>query len=249
MPLQNSIFIGWDAREAAAFAVAQSSCRRHLNIPIPIYGLVLSDLQREGVYTRPIEYRQSAADRPVMWDVVSDFAMATEFACSRFFVPMVAKTGWALFCDCDMLFRANVGQMMQKLDSTKAVYVVKHNYKPTNEIKMDGQVQSNYGRKLWSSFCIFNCDHPANKALTLEVLNNTPGRDLHALFWLKDSEIGELGEEWNWIPGHSPDTLDPKCVHFSEGGPWFPGYEDVPFAKEWNDSLNDWARGALSFGA
>jgi hypothetical protein len=46
-----------------------------------------------------------------------------------------------------MLFRGNVGQLMQKLDPSKAVYVVKHNYKPTNEIKMDGQLQSNYRPK------------------------------------------------------------------------------------------------------
>jgi hypothetical protein len=88
MPLQNSIFIGWDAREAAAFAVAQSSCRRHLNIPIPIYGLVLSDLQRRGFTRVRSNIVRAPPIKPVMWDVVSDFAMATEFACARFFVPL-----------------------------------------------------------------------------------------------------------------------------------------------------------------
>lgn len=239
---KESIFIGWDPREAAAFAVARSTCRQHLTRPIPTSGLVLGNLQQSGLYTRKIEYRASAADKPLMWDVVSDAPMATEFSCSRFFVPMLAKTGWALFCDCDMLFRGNVARLFDCLDNSKAVYVVKHNYMPTNTIKMDGQAQSSYRRKLWSSFCIFNCDHPANKTLTLDVLNNTPGRDLHGLFWLADCDIGELGEEWNWIPGHSSDDIDPKCVHFSEGGPWFAGYESVRFADEWRSELTKWAR-------
>src|SRR6266404_4304607 len=106
--LDASIWIGWDPREAAAFAVARASCRRHLTRPIPIRGLLLEDLQKAGLYTRAIEYRPSAADKPIMWDVVSDAPMSTQHACARFFVPMLAKTGWALFCDGDVMFRGNV---------------------------------------------------------------------------------------------------------------------------------------------
>jgi hypothetical protein len=172
--------------------VARDSCRHHLTRPIPIHGLLLEDLQRQGLYTRPIEYRPSAADKPLMWDVVSDWPMSTQHANARFFVPLLAKTGWALFCDGDVMFRGNVARLFEQLDNSKAVYCVWHDHQPADGTKMDGQVQSSYGRKNWSSVIAFNCDHEANKALTLDVLNNTPGRDLHRLFWLADCDIGEL---------------------------------------------------------
>jgi len=203
--------------------------------------LVLDSLIKQGLYTRPIGYRDSAADRPVMWDTISGFPMATEFACSRFLVPIIAKTGWALFCDCDMLFRDNFARLVEGLDPSYAVYCVKHDYRPINSVKMDNQVQGQYNRKLWSAFCIFNCDHPSNKALTLEYVNSVPGRDLHAFKWLKDEEIGELDHAWHWVPGHSSPDINPKCIHFTEGGPWFDAYKDVPFASEWQRELINWA--------
>jgi len=69
------IFIGWDPREAAAFAVARSTLRHHLNLPIPIYGLVLADLIKRGLYTRPVEYRSQRRRSP--GDVGRDFGRAT----------------------------------------------------------------------------------------------------------------------------------------------------------------------------
>lgn len=239
--MNHSVFIGWDPRESAAFAVARQSCKKYLTMPIPITGLVLDDLKARGLYTRPMEFRQSAADRPIMWDVISDWSMATEFACSRFLVPELAKTGWALFCDCDMLFRSNVARMFDNLDPKYAVYVVKHDYRPTNTVKMDNQIQSRYNRKLWSAFCVFNCDHPSNGSLTVEYVNSVPGRDMHAFKWLRDDEIGELDPAWHWLPRHSPYDIEPKCIHYSEGGPWFDGYHDEPFSNEWRAELNRWA--------
>lgn len=239
--MKRSVWIGWDPREAAAFAVARSSCRRHLNLPIPIYGLVLDDLKANGLYTRPMEYRPSAADKPIMWDVVSDAPMSTQHANARFFVPMLAKTGWALFCDGDVLFRGNVARLFEGLDPGKAVCCVHHRHEPEPGTKMDGQVQTRYGRKNWSSVIAFNCDHPANKALTLDVLNNTPGRDLHRFFWLADCDIGELSPKWNWLVGHTKAPVDPHVVHFTDGVPDMPGYESVDFADEWRAELRRWA--------
>lgn len=242
-----SVWIGWDKREAAAFAVARSSLRKYLTQPIPIYGLVLDDLIARGLYQRPIEYRASAADKPVMWDVVSDAPMSTQHANARFFVPMLAKKGWALFCDGDVMFRGNVARLFEQLDKAKAVYCVKHKHEQTAGIKMDGQPQTAYGRKNWSSVIAFNCQHPANKALTLDVLNKTPGRDLHRLFWLEDNEIGELDPAWNFLVGHTDPSLSPTIVHFTSGTPDFAGYEDQPFADDWRRMLNDWARGSANF--
>src|SRR5258708_4147626 len=105
--MNESIWIGFDPREAAAFAVARSSCGRHLTRRFPIGGIVLDDLMKAGLYRRPIEYRTSAADKPIMWDVVSDAPMSTQHANARFLVPHLAGSGWALFMDGDMLVRTN----------------------------------------------------------------------------------------------------------------------------------------------
>ena len=242
----NSIWIGYDPRETMAFAVARETVRKALTQPIPVYGLLLSDLIERGLYTRPIEMRKSAADRPIMWDTISDAPMSTQHANARFLVPHLAKTGWALFMDGDMLARGNLARAFDGLDSTKAVYCVQHRHEPAPGIKMDGQEQTRYRRKNWTSFILFNCDHPANAALTLEVVNTLPGRDLHRLCWLDDSEIGALGPEWNWLVGHSDESIDPKVVHFTEGCPDMPGYENVAFADVWREKANDWVRGALS---
>lgn len=238
----NSIWIGFDSREAAAFAVAKHTVKRNLTQQIPVHGLVLEDLIAKGLYTRPMEMRKSAADRPIMWDVISDAPMSTQHANARFLVPHLSKRGWAVFMDGDMLARANLARVFEGLDTDKAVYCVKHCYAPPAGIKMDGQEQTRYARKNWTSFIIFNCGHEANKSLTPQLVNTLPGRDLHRLCWLDDSEIGELGAEWNWLVGHSPASITPKIVHFTEGCPDMAGYESVPFADEWRKELASWAR-------
>jgi len=236
-----SIWIGFDPREASAFAVCRNSLRQHLTQAIPIKGVVLRRLQEQGLYTRPIEWRKSAVDAPIMWDPISDAPMSTQHANARFLVPHLARRGWALFCDGDMLFRDNVARLFDLLDDRKAVYCVKHEHLVASPaIKMDGQAQTKYHRKNWSSFIIFNCDHPANEALTLEMVNTLPGRDLHRLCWLDDDLIGGLVPEWNHLVGISEPSREPKCVHFTEGVPDMPGYEGVPFADEWRRELERW---------
>lgn len=230
-----SIWIGYDAREAEAFSVARASVKSRLCLPIPIRGLVLRDLQNRGLYTRPTEYRASA-EKPVLWDVISDAPMATEFAISRFLVPMLAKRGWALFMDCDMMALADVGKLLQSLDASKAVHCVKHVHEPKSSTKMDGQLQTFYARKNWSSFMAVNCEHPSNRALTVEMVNTLPGRDLHRFCWLKDEEIGALDPAWNFLVGHSDPTIQPKVIHWTNGGPWFREHSNTAFAEQWLDA-------------
>lgn len=245
--MQPSVWVGWDPRESAAFAVAKHTCRQHLTHPIPIYGLLLDDLIKMGLYKRPIEYRPTAADKPVMWDVVSDAPMSTQHANARFFVPMLAKEGWALFVDGDVMFRGNVARLFEQLDSSKAVYCVQHKHEVSDGVKMDGQLQTYYSRKNWTSVIAFNCDHVANKALKLDVLNNTPGRDLHRLFWLDDCDIGELPQPWNFLVGYTDPEVSATIAHFTSGTPDMPGYENQKYADEWRAARDDWARGPLRF--
>lgn len=236
MKPKHMFFIGFDPREAAAFAVTKHSLNRHLITPVPVRGLVLSDLRARGLYTRPTSVREGR-----LWDDISGAACATEFSISRFLTPHLAGSGWAIFIDSDMLFRSNVERLFKSLDRSKAVMVVKHNFQPTEGVKMDGQAQVWYSRKNWSSFCAFNVDHPANSKLTLDLINTAPGRDLHAFCWLEDGDIGELDCSWNWLVGHSDPEIEVDCAHFTDGIPTMSGYEDCDFSDEWRAELALWA--------
>jgi len=233
---KQSIWIGYDPREIDAFAVTRFSARRHCTLPIPVHGIVLSQLRETGLYRRPTSRRDGR-----LWDDISDAPMATEFACSRFLVPHLAGSGWALFMDSDMLVRRDLSELFRQADPGKAVMVVKHHHAPPEGQKMDGQLQTRYARKNWSSVMLFNCDHPANQGLTVELVNTVPGRDLHRFCWLEDDLIGELDPEWNFLVGHTKDVEDPAIVHFTDGVPSMAGYEDCEFAEEWRDELIGWA--------
>ena len=168
--------------------------------------------------------------------------MSTEFAVSRFLTPTLAGSGLALFLDCDILARHELSRLWRaaERDPTKAVWVVQHDYIPQNDVKMDGQAQTKYARKNWSSVMLFNVDHPSNKKLTVEMVNSVPGRDLHRFCWLDDSEIGRLDSEWNFLVGITQPYIDPCLVHFTNGGPWFEEYRDVPYADEWLEHRKAW---------
>lgn len=237
--MKHSIWIGYDPRERLAFDIARNSLLARLSEPIPVHGLILPELRARGVYRRPtrIEYAPKHGNH-ILIDELSatdtyNGAMSTEHACARFWVPQLAGEGWALFMDGDTLVRGDLAQVFNRLDPAKALYCVQHNYAPADKIKKDQDQQTRYARKNWSSFMIFNCEHPSNRWLDLDVLNTRPGRDLHAFFWLNDNEIGALDQKWNWLVGHSDPTIDPMVCHFTEGTPNLPGYENVPYADEW----------------
>lgn len=227
-----SIYIGYDAREHYAYRVAQNSIRRRLSEFIPIHSLVLSSLQNQGLYWREIKTLNNNGAIQ-LWDEISENPMSTEFAISRFLTPKLAKHGYALFMDCDMLARCDLAVLFNSLDDSKAVWCVKHAYEPKTVLKMDNQLQTFYRRKNWTSFIIFNCDHPSNQRLTLEMVNTLPGRDLHALCWLQDDEIGELPATYNHLVGEHDHDANAKIVHWTLGGPWLDQYKTAPFADEW----------------
>jgi hypothetical protein len=229
-----SVWIGYDPREADAFAVARASLRRHASEPMLVMAISLPQLREAGLYTRPTSHRGGR-----LWDDISEAPMATEFAISRFLTPHLAGSGLALFMDCDMLVRKDIAKLFALADPCKAVMCVKHVHVPDERTKMDGQLQTFYRRKNWSSVALFNCDHPANRALTVEMINTVPGRDLHAFCWLRDEEIGELPLEWNWLADVSPPIADPAIVHHTLGVPSMPGYKDAPYADEWRTELNE----------
>lgn len=234
----HSIFIGYDPRETEAFEVCRRSLRRHA-IGSPITALDLPELRNIGLYNRPTSRRDG-----VLWDDISEAPMSTEFAISRFLTPLMAGSGLALFMDCDIMARHDLGPLFAQAeaDPSMAVWVVKHDYTPKNGTKMDGQIQTSYGRKNWSSVMLFNVDHPSNKALTVDLINSVPGRDLHRFCWLQDEEIGELHPKWNFLVGVTDEEIDPVLVHFTNGTPQMAGYEDQPYADEWRLWRRNWLR-------
>jgi lipopolysaccharide biosynthesis glycosyltransferase len=172
-----------------------------------------------------------------MYDLASNALCSTEFAVSRFLVPILCQSGWALFTDCDVVFMANPRALMALVEEDKAVMVVKHNHHGEG-LKMGGMTQTDYPRKNWSSIMLFNCDHPANKRLTIQDVNERPGRDLHAFYWLHDSEIGELPAEWNWLVGVTEEPVHPKIAHFTNGGPWIADWQAAEHDGLWQDAAN-----------
>ncbi len=227
--MNRSIYIGYDPRESEAFAVCRQSLRR--NAPAtPIHALVLDELQAVGLYNRPTSRKDGR-----LWDDISEAPMSTEFAISRFLVPTLAKTKWALFLDCDIMARTELSDLFGQADPTKAVMCVKHHHEPPEGVKMDGQLQTLYARKNWSSVMLFNTEHPANRGLTVGLINEVPGRDLHRFCWLQDDDIGELHPKWNYLVGHTRMGwgVEPALIHWTAGGPWLPEYKDAPFASEY----------------
>lgn len=247
--MKQTIWIGFDGREVDAYFVARQSIARRLTMPITARPIVLSDLQESGLYQRPTKIETRDGRRRLL-DLLSaradyDGSISTEFAISRFFLPWITGAAGhpdgnlALFMDSDVLARGNLARLFEEAerDPGRAVYCVKHDHQPTGTVKMDGQVQTQYARKNWSSVFVMDLNHPANKALTVEALNTLPGRDLHRFCWLDDAEIGDLSPTWNYLVGHSVGVPDPQLVHFTDGVPSMPGYEHCEFAGEWRAEL------------
>lgn len=223
------IFIGWDQREEVAFDVCRHSLLARSSVPLYVRALRLEGLRHANLY-----WRQSVVQGGRRIDTIDRRPFSTDFAFSRFLVPALMQyNGWALFCDCDFLFLADVADLLKHADPEKAVMVCKQVHEPNEGEKMDGQAQSRYRRKNWSSLVLWNCSHEANLALTTHAVNREYGSWLHGFEWLDDDEIGELPPQWNWIDGVTPGA--PLAVHYTSGGPWMRGHQSVAFAQEWQD--------------
>lgn len=220
-----------DWRESGRMAVSEMLCHRHL--------------RREGLFTRPWQVDEHGQ----FWDQRDGRPFSTEFSHSRFLVPHLAHlagdTGWVGFVDCDFMFRRPAAALLDYCTPDKAIAVVKVDTSSlTAGLKMDGMRQEPYRRKLWSSLMLWNLDHEANRPLveSPEIANTWAGGSLHNFGWLGSEDlIGEIPAEWNYIPGISPEPAvgGPAAVHWSQGGPWMRGYEDVPFAASWRQEVRD----------
>lgn len=220
--MSNRVFVGYDTREDIAYQVCEHSIWQH-NKDIEVIPLKQKELRDNKLYWRG-----------------EDKLASTEFTFTRFLIPhLMNYEGWALFCDSDIVFLEDVDNLFALADDKYAVMCVHHDYKVKEEFKMDGQKQTIYPRKNWSSVMLFNCEHPSNKALTQDLVNSPEinGAYLHRFSWLKDEEIGELDHTWNYLVGVYDDIEKPKLIHYTEGGPWFENYRNCEFHELWKKEL------------
>jgi lipopolysaccharide biosynthesis glycosyltransferase len=222
------VYVGYDTREDIAYQV----CKHSITTKQPaaeIRPLKQQELRDAGWYTRP-----------------KDKLASTEFTFTRFLIPELMNfKGWAVFMDCDMILTTDIKELFDQADDKYAVMCVQHDYTPKEGTKMDGQKQTIYPRKNWSSVMLFNCGHPSNAKLTQDMVNDPEinGAYLHRFSWLKDEEVGELDHTWNYLVGVYDDIETPKLIHYTEGGPWFENYRDCEFNELWKHELQEMMNG------
>ena len=246
---QFSYYIGVDHREPDAVKVTEESARAYSGGPLHIGYLEHMDLRQRLLFDRPWRIAEDGTS----FDERDGKPFSTQFSHTRFLTPIVAKAdgleGWALFTDCDWLWLDDIYKMLKDVDPTKTVMVVPHNFQPEAIIKMDGQKQTKYPRKLWSALMLWNLQ--SKKLPTVEMVNAADGGYLHRFGWLEDSDIGFLSESWHWIPNHSPTTtagiqqeaanrpISPSGIHFTFGPPTdaMADREPTPFDVMWHNEL------------
>ena len=210
------LFVGYDIREDIAYQVCEYSVKKHQQ-NAEVIPLKQKELREAKLYHRSVDPLSS-----------------TEFTFTRFLVPYLSDyKGWAVFVDCDFVFIDDVKNLFDQADDKYAVMVVKHDYTPKEGIKMDGCKQLPYPRKNWSSLILWNCSHPSNRQVDLDMVNSQTGQFLHRFQWLGDEEIGDLNPEWNWLVGEYEHKEDVKNVHYTEGGPWFDDYKNCDYSQDW----------------
>ena len=235
----NTVYIGYDPKEDTAYEVLKFSIERISTKSVRVVPIKRNIVEQMGLYTRKYN---TIDGQP--YDEIDGKPFSTEFSFTRFLVPALNMyEGMALFMDSDMYIRADVTELFEHCDNNYfPLWCVHHKYNPEKGTKMDGKVQEPYRRKNWSSLMMFNCGHPLNRKLTVKDVNTRTGKWLHNFSWLPDKEadIGSIPEEWNWLDGHSPESLEAKNVHFTTGGPWFHkwrprGGTEGKYATEWSN--------------
>lgn len=215
------IYVGYDPRESAVYHVFCQSVIENSTVPVSFIPLnqrtLRVDGQRDGT---------------------------NQFIYSRYLVPYLQDyEGWALFCDGDMVCRGDIRELWSMRDETKAVQVVKHNYKTKNPRKYIGsRIEADnvdYPCKNWSSVLLFNCSHPSNRLLTPEFVADSTGAILHRFQWLRDEDIGGLPHEWNHLVGEYDYDPDAKLVHYTLGAPGFQHYMRCDYHEHWNTYLKN----------
>lgn len=214
------LFVGYDPREAAAYHVFCQSVLEHASVPvqfIPLHKPMLAnfDGQRDG---------------------------SNAFIFSRFLVPelMNFQNTWAMFADGDMVMLDDIAKLWAERNCTKALMVVPHQYQTKHPRKYVGSplesINVDYPRKNQSSVMLWNCGHYANRILSRTFVEEAGGAFLHRFQWLRDDQIGHLGDEWNRLVGEQ-ETDGARLLHYTLGIPGFRHYAKGDDAVPWHQTL------------
>lgn len=207
------LFCGYDPREAIGFHVFVSSVLDRATVPVTLQALDARGLP-EG---------------------------SNSFTFSRFLVPWLCGfSGRAIFADaCDMLLLADIAELDSLFDPSKAVQVVRQEYRTRNPVKYIGTDMQcpnlDYERKNWASLMLVNCEHPAWRGMKPERIaefRSVPTQ-LLGLRWIADDAIGFLPPEWNRLVDEGQPAEDAKLLHWTAGIPAFPHYANAPGAEAW----------------
>jgi lipopolysaccharide biosynthesis glycosyltransferase len=206
--------IGFDQRESIAYHTFTQSIIDKSSLPVSFTPLAINTLKG---------YQETHADK------------SNDFVYSRFLTPYLnAFSGWAIFADGDMICQSDVKELWDLRDQTKAVLVVKHDYKTKTQKKYLGNINRNYPKKNWSSLILWNCAHPKHRILTPDFVSNQTGKFLHRFSWLEDEDIGDLPKDWNWLAIEYPENKSAKLIHYTLGTPCFKEYWDSEMSDIWH---------------
>ena len=218
--MNNSIklIIGFDQRESIAYHTFAQSILEKCSEPVMFIPLAMNTLKG---------FKDKHKDK------------SNDFIYSRFLTPYLCNfKGWAIFADGDMICQADIKELWDLTDESKALQVVKHDYKTKAQKKYLGNVNEDYPKKNWSSLILWNCSHPKHKILTPEFIASQTGKYLHRFSWLDENEIGELPKEWNWLAIEYPENKNAKLIHYTLGTPCFKEYKESDMADIWYQTYN-----------
>ncbi len=211
------IFIGYDKHFDKNIRVQIDSLISNTKEHVEISLLNLSDLST-------ILYRKR------------DKLQTTDSAFTRWLVPYLSNySGWSLYMDSDMMCRHDIAELFSLKSNDSSVMVVKHHCEYKDNTKFNGNYQTSYPRKNWSSLILFN--NSKCSELTLDYVNTASGLELHQFKWLADKDIGSIPLEWNHLVGINEKNPSAKIVHWTLGGPWFKEYSDCEFSTEWRQKF------------
>ena len=132
------IFIGCDEQFEENIDIQIESIFKNTNSKIDIKLLRLEEL------------------KDILWRE-KDPKQTTDSAFTRWLVPYLSNyQGWSLYMDSDMFCRDDVKKIFQLKNEDKTVMVVKNDSYHAQLKKFNGQIQTDYERKNWSSLILFN---------------------------------------------------------------------------------------------
>jgi len=211
-----NVVVGFDQRESIAYHTFCQSIIEKASLPVSFVPLAINTLK---------DYKETHTDK------------SNDFVYSRFLTPHLQDfKGWAIFADGDMICQADIKELWDLRDESKALLVVKHEYQTKAHQKYLGNINENYPRKNWSSVILWNCAHPKHRILTPEFIANQTGKYLHRFSWLDDADIGELSPEWNWLAIEYPENKNAKLIHYTLGTPCFKDYQDTEMSDIWHQT-------------